>query len=322
MPLFKKTQSQVYRSAEFRNHDLRCNMLSAYQLVDLIQKTTSTTKTKPNTNLANQGSFFREKTPYIPHDALLHHITRDEKEQAQKIIQDNPEILFESGKDNYTPVQLARCLHNVDMLKMMKTYLPQIKDGENKFTSTLKEADEEDRNQEPYDFKRLIDSLNFYDDSDTKKEMALFREYFKSNEIKNPKSYNIKNLLQAYAIYAAAAKPSYDQLDDEQLRVVLCEVIGHLQASLPIHYLKVISQKAGQQAFYNKPDKSVILSCTTHKVWIKEEELRTAPSSQIVEKDWHKLESYYQATMNELNKLTQPCEQKKPGTKLRFDPKI
>lgn len=186
-----------------------------------------------------------------PLTLLLEHVARGEKNQAEKIIKIHPELLFESGNAedslgnayvNYTPVQLARYMHDINMLKMMKPYLKQITNGEEQFVVTLQEAEEECKNQKPYNFKKLIDSQDFYDKKGLKKELHQFNEYCKPKVITNKKSFNMQDLFQAYAIYQSIGKSTSqyltwdNQWNDEQRSFFLNNIIYKLLHSLPACY--------------------------------------------------------------------------------------
>jgi|HubBroStandDraft_4_1064222.scaffolds.fasta_scaffold168926_2 hypothetical protein len=222
------------------------------------------------------------RQPYNLLIKLLGHIARGEKNQAEEIIIIHPELLFESGNtfDNtyvkYTPVQLARYLHDVDMLKMMKNYLSQVTDGEEQFVIMLIEADEECKNHKPYHFKKLIDSLNFYDDENFLIESNRFKEHCKPKKIKNSKSFNMQDLLEAYAIYISTGKATSkytiwdNHWDIEQRLFLLNEVINPLRSLLPACYAEVPTNK-----------------------------------KNIIQRDRDNLNKLYQTKMTELFQLTQ-----------------
>lgn len=189
---------------------------------------------------------------------LLGHIAKREQHQAEQIIKLRPELLFEPGNTqdslantyvNYTPVQLARYFHDTEMLKIMKTYLNQVSYGDERFVITLLEADEECKNYKPYNFKKLIDSLNFYDEENFLIESYRFKEYVKPKVIKNKKSFNMQDIFEAYAIYISTGKATSkyttwdNHWDIEQRLFLLYEVINPLRNLLPLCYTHVPTNK-------------------------------------------------------------------------------
>jgi hypothetical protein len=194
-----------------------------------------------------------KKTPDHLLTQLLSHIAKREGKQAEEILKIHPELLFEPGNTqdalgnayiNYTPIELARYFHDVDMLKMMKTYLSQISDGEEQFIKALTEAHEECENHKAYNFKKLIDSHTFDDEENFRIESNRFKQYCKPKEIKNRKSFNMQDLFAAYAIYISVGKTTskyttWDKTwDSEQRLFLLHEVINPLWNLLPACYAK------------------------------------------------------------------------------------
>lgn len=192
-----------------------------------------------------------KRTPNHLLTQLLSHIAKREKKQAEEIIKIHPELLFEPGNTqdalgntyiNYTPIELARYFHDVDMLKMMKTYLSQTSSGEEQFIKALIEADKESENHKPYNFKKLIDNHTFDDEENFQIESNRFKEYCKPKEIKNRKSFNMQDLLAAYTIYISVGKTTSKYItwdktwDIEQRRFLLKEVINPLWNLLPACY--------------------------------------------------------------------------------------
>lgn len=191
-------------------------------------------------------------------EALLLHVVRGEQDQAEEIIQANPELLFESGtvKDfagntyvDYSPCQLARYAHDVDMLKMMKPYLAQVKDGEEQFLAILKEADNKTKEQKPYDFSVLAAAISSNNDAHIKKTLAIFRKHFEPREIKKENSFNIENLRKAYDIYVS----NYDTWSVEQNSLFWRQVIGYCQRSLPACYAQAFCQGLYNVTMDNEP---------------------------------------------------------------------
>jgi hypothetical protein len=171
---------------------------------------------------------------------LLKHVIKGEQKQAEAIIKNDCTLLFKSGTItdlsgntfvDYSPCQLACYGHDTDMLKMMKSYVAQIEDGEKKFTDILKEAIKEFDKQAPYDFSQLIAAINDKNDKAITKAFDKFKKDFQPRVIKNKKLFNIEHLGKAYILFAEDA--FNDNLwTKEQLSLFLTNCIGYLHRSL------------------------------------------------------------------------------------------
>jgi hypothetical protein len=179
--------------------------------------------------------------------ALLLHVVRGEQDQAEEIIKANPVLIFNLGtvQDlsgntfiNYSPCQLARYAHDVDMLKMMNSYVNQVEHGEEQFATIIKEADEAAKKQKPYDFFLLAACFTCGDSAQIKEALDTFRNHFRPRAIKNEKSFNIGNLLKAYDVYVN----NYTEWSNQQRSLFWRQVIGYLQRSLPACYAQAFCQ--------------------------------------------------------------------------------
>ncbi len=197
----------------------------------------------------NQHQFFQPGKNEL-FDRLLMHVVRGEQEQAEVIIREHPELLFQSGNVtdlsgntfiDYSPCQLAAYAHDEHMLKMMAGYLDRVKDGEAQFVSIIKEADEAADAQVPYDFSLLIDAITANSDEEIAEALRSFRHDFGPHTIRYEKSFSLNHLLIANEIY----RKKYDDhsWNFKQLLCFRTHVIGYLQRSLPACYAQAICQR-------------------------------------------------------------------------------
>lgn len=177
--------------------------------------------------------------------ALLGHVVRGEQDKAEAIIRINPELLFKSGtvKDlagntyiNYSPCQLACYAQDENIIKMMKSYLDE--KGKRQFNLILMDANEEYEKQEPYDLSELVAVIDGGNARQKQQVLDAFKKRFEPREIKNEKSFNIKNIQKAFEVYV---KNYYPWLP-EQCALLWCEVIGFYQRSLPACYAQAFCQ--------------------------------------------------------------------------------
>jgi len=180
---------------------------------------------------------------------LLGLVVRSEQDKAAVIIEAQPELLLKSGTtialsgdifDNFSPIELARYAHDVDMLKMMEPYTQKIAGGREKFKTILQKANEYEAKQKVYDFFYLLEgSISDFKEVERTKIIDYFRKDFKPKRISNiEKSFNIKTLHWAYQRYAA----NYLRWSDEKRSIFWCQVIGYLQRSLPACYAQAFCQ--------------------------------------------------------------------------------
>lgn len=184
-------------------------------------------------------------------NALLGHVVRGEQSEAEAIIKTNPELLFITGRVrdlggntfiNYSPCQLARYVHDLDMLKMMKPYLKQVENGEKQFIAILKEAkNEEVKEQKTYNFDPLVAAIDAIKSGHFRTKIEaeeIFRRDFWPKKIEKEKSYNIENLRIAYKIYI----DHYDRWSHDQRQFFYHRIIGFIQRSLPACYAQAFCQ--------------------------------------------------------------------------------
>ncbi len=191
-------------------------------------------------------------------DKLLMHVARGEQDQAEAIIDAHPDLLFQSGnvKDlagntfiDYSPCQLAAYAHDEHMLKMMAHYIHRVNDGAEQFTNILKEAEEASNHQPTYDFSQLVNAISHGNDAQIEEALEAFRKHFEPREIKNEKSFNLANLLQAYDIYI----DNHNPWSVDQRTIFWSKVIGYLQRTLPACYAQAFCQGLYCVAMENKP---------------------------------------------------------------------
>lgn len=212
--------------------------------------------------------------------ALLRRIVCGEQKQVETIIKSYPELLFKSGTvddhsgntfSNFSPIELARYGHDVDMLQMIKPYAEKIEGGKEKFALVLQKASEYEAKQQVYDFSKLLKAMAG-DNEQRLTALVSFRELFAPRIISHhEKSYNIKNLLKAYEVYVcnderwwrrskgpsslvwsnvgldnfctfiATDKRSWSSYNEGDSEYWM-NVIGYLQRSLPACYAQAFCQ--------------------------------------------------------------------------------
>ncbi len=188
---------------------------------------------------------------------LLQHVVHGEQKEAEKLIQDNPELLLKKGRvTDYsgrmiegTAFQMALGAEDVEMAKMIAHYLDQLnpdeklKQYQEQFPEGWEEAEALRHKQDLEALNTVVYAISDFDtDKHCEPALQAFRDYLKGQTqevITTGKHFNVQLLVKAFQLY----DQNYGGfVSSRQNNLFWCKVIGYIQRFLPACYAQAFAQ--------------------------------------------------------------------------------